>query len=77
MDLVKVFVSFCVIAGDEWKLVADTLGLTPPEIRFLEHHGLNPFHAVLSHISRQRRLTVGELYDLLSDCGFPVLADLL
>lgn len=63
--------------GDEWKVVAEAFGLTPEEIRFLDKRTLNPSEATLDYISRRCRLTVGELYDLLLECGFPVVADLL
>lgn len=77
MDSVKVFVFFCVTGGDEWKVVAEALGLSPREIRFLAKRVLNPFDAVLAFTCKQRLLTVGELYDLLSECGFPMIADVL
>ena len=77
MDSVKVFVFFCVTGGDEWKLVAEALGMTPSEIRFLDKRCLNPFEGVLEYICQQRLLTVGDLYDLLSELGFPMIADLL
>ncbi len=67
----------CVIGGHEWKVVAEGLGLTPQEIRFLDNRTMNPLDAVLAFIAKQRHITVGELYDLLSKSGFPVQADLL
>ena len=66
----------CVVGGQEWKFVAESLGLTPQEIRFIDHRTLNPLEAVLAFISKQRHITVGELYDKLSECGFPLIADL-
>lgn len=77
MDLVKVFVFFCVTGGDEWMLVAEALGMTPSEIRFLDKRTLNPSEVALAHTCQQRLLTVGDLYDLLSELGFPMIADLL
>jgi len=68
---------FCVTGGEEWKVVAEALGLTPPEIRFLDNRTLNPLDAALAFIARQRCVTVGELYDLVNERGFPVIADLL
>lgn len=65
-----------VIGGEEWKLVAEALGLTPQEIRFLDNRTLNPLDAALAFIVKQRHITVGDLYDLLSECGFPAIADL-
>lgn len=63
--------------GDEWRVVAEAFGLTREQIWFLDKRVLNPSDVVLTVISRHRRLTVGELYDLLIECGFPVIADLL
>ena len=64
-----------VIGGHEWQVVAEGLSLTPLEIRFLDSRTLNPFDAALSFIARQRHITVGNLYDLLNELGFPVIAD--
>ncbi|XP_068722471.1 uncharacterized protein [Montipora capricornis] len=61
--------------GPEWEVVAEGLGLTPMEIRFLNNRTLNPFDAALSFIAKQRHITVGNLYDLLNKLGFPVIAD--
>lgn len=66
----------CVVGGDEWKLVAEALGLTPQEIRFLDNRTLNPLDAALAFVAKQRDITVGDLYDLLCECGLPVIADL-
>ncbi|XP_078346913.1 uncharacterized protein LOC144632189, partial [Oculina patagonica] len=63
--------------GDDWKIVAEALGLTPQEIRFLDKRTLNPLDVVLAFSAQQRHITVGELYDLLNECGFPMIADLL
>ena len=57
--------------------LAEGLGLTPAEIRFLDKRTLNPMDAALSFIVKQRFLRVGELYELLEEHNFPVLADLL
>ena len=57
--------------------LAEGLGLTAAEIRFLEKRTLNPMDAALSFIVKQRFLRVGELYELLEEHNFPVLADLL
>lgn len=58
-------------------MVAEALGLTPSEIRFLDKRTLNPLDAALGFIARQRCITVGDLYDLLNKHGFPVIADFL
>jgi len=71
----EVTINLC--GGEEWKVVAEALGLTPPEIRFLDNRTLNPLDAALAFIVRQRSITVGDLYDLLNERGFPVIADLL
>ena len=65
------------IGGDEWKTVAERLGLKPPEIRFLHKQFHNPFEEALIHSRKQQYLNVGQLYDVLVDCGFPLIADLL
>ena len=44
---------------------------------FLDKRTLNPMEAALSFIVRQRFLSVGELYELLNEHHFPMLADLL
>ena len=68
---------FSLTGGEEWKVVAEALGLTPPEIRFRDNRTLNPLDAALAFIAKQRRITVGDLYDMLNECGCPVIADLL
>ena len=65
------------LGGDEWMELAEGLGLTPEEIRFLDKRTLNPMEAALSFIAKQRFLSVGELYELLNERDFPLLADLL
>ena len=67
----------CAIGGEEWKLVAEALGLTQQEISFLDNRTLNPLDAALAFTAKQRHITVGDLYDLLSECEVPVLAELL
>ena len=68
---------FCVLGGDEWKLVAEKLGLTQERIRFYDKRTQNPFDAVLTCITNQRNVSVGYLCDVLNECGLPVMADLL
>ncbi len=58
-------------------MIAEALGLAPQEIRFLDKRTLNPLDAALAFIAKQRHITVGELYDLLNESGYPMLADLL
>ncbi len=63
--------------GDEWMLLADKLGLTPAEIRYLDNRTLNPCLEALSHIRNQRFINVDTLYNALVECGLEMLADLL
>ena len=58
--------------------LAEKLGLTPAEIKFLDKRVLNPCDAALVHARKQQLIqNVGDLYDRLVDCKFPRLADLL
>ena len=80
MNMKNIFSNFLLISvtgGNEWKEIAEALGLTPREIRFLDNRTLNPFDAALAFIASQRHINVGELYDVLNERGFPVVADLL
>ena len=58
-------------------MVAEALGLTLREIRFLDNRTLNPCDAALAFIANQRPTSVGGLYDVLNENGLPVIADLL
>ena len=58
-------------------MVAERLDLKPSEIRFLDRRFPNPFEPALIHSRKQQYLNVGQLYDVLVDCGFPLTADLL
>ena len=73
----KLDVSIYFAGGEEWKLVAEELGLCAREIRFIDKRVMNPCEAVLGYISRQNSMSVGELYDRLNKCGLPLVADLL
>ena len=75
--MIKLEASIYVVGGEEWKLVAEELGLSPREIRYIDKRVMNPCEAVLAYISRQCSISVGELYDRLNKCGLPVTADLL
>ncbi|KAL9975392.1 hypothetical protein ACROYT_G012549 [Oculina patagonica] len=63
--------------GDEWKQVAEKLGLNAEEIRFLDKRTRNPAEDALGFIASRCNITVGHLYDLLNDCDLPVMADRL
>ena len=58
-------------------IVAERLGLSPTEIRFLEKRSRNPFEEALMHCRNHQYLTVGELYDVLVESGYPAYADFL
>lgn len=54
-------------------MVAEKIGFDQAYIRCFDNRYRNPVEAVLSCCD----LTVGQLYDILVECGFPVLADFL
>ena len=58
-------------------IVAERLGLSPAEIRFLKKRSRNPFEEALMHCQNHQYLTVGELYDVLVESGYPAYADFL
>lgn len=72
-------IPFLVVGGDKWKMVAEhkKLGLQPFEIQYFDDRHTNPFEAALSLVSKRRYLSVGSLYDLLNELGYPQIADLL
>ena len=63
--------------GEDWKVVAERMGFTAPEIRYLDHRTRNPFEAALTHCIQMNPMKVDDLYDILTECGMPVLADIL
>ena len=69
--------SVSVAGGEEWKNVAEKLGLSPKEIRYLDKRTLNPCDAALAFVSQRCHINVDDLYDVLTECGYPVLADTL
>ncbi|KAL9958370.1 hypothetical protein ACROYT_G035376 [Oculina patagonica] len=64
-------------SGDEWKLLAERLGLTSERIRFLDKRLLNPADALLVYVGKQCNITVGDLYALLNECKLHGMADRL
>ena len=56
-------------------MVAEKLGLTPRKIRFFDKRAHNPFDAALGFIANQRHISVGTLYNILIECGCPMIAD--
>ena len=65
------------VGRDDWELFAEKLGLTPAEIRFLDKRTMNQVWEVLNVAAKKYLITVGDLYDVLKDCGLPVIADML
>ncbi|KAJ7355028.1 hypothetical protein OS493_028696 [Desmophyllum pertusum] len=71
----KLTIDLC--GGEEWKLVAEKLGLSSAEIRYLHNRTMNPCIEALVHSRNQRFINVDTLYDVLVECGLPILADML
>ena len=68
----------CVLVTDwQWKVVAERLGLRANEIKFLDMRHRNPSEAVLTFGAQYYGMNVDDLYDMLTQCGMPVLADIL
>ena len=65
------------LVGERWKPLAEKLGLSQIEIRFLDERVVNPSHVVLGAVAKHRHLSVGEIYDTLVDCELPVVADIM
>ena len=65
------------VGRDDWELFAEKLGLTPAEIRFLDKRTMNQALEVLIFAAKKYLITVGDLYDVLKDCGLPIIADIL
>ena len=68
---------FFYAGGDEWKLLAERLGFSQTEIRFLDKRVVNPSDVVLSAVGNHRHLSIVEIYDTLVDCELPAIADLM
>ena len=67
----------CIAGREEWKIYAERLGLNAKEIRYLDVRIRNPCDAALSVVSQRRCMNVDDLYAVLTECGMPVLADIL
>ena len=76
-QFMKVHNIFFYAGGDEWKLLADRLGFSQIDIRFLDKRYPNPPDVVLGAVANRRHLSVGEIYDTLVDCELPAIADLM
>ena len=68
---------FILVGRHDWELFAEKLGLTPAEIRFLDKRTMNQVLEVLIVAAKRYLITVGDLYDVLKDCGLPTIADIL
>ena len=75
MNSKKRFVSVAV--GGRWKVVADRLSLRGSEIQFLDERYPNPSEATLDFVAHLYGMNVYGLYDVLTECEMPVLADVL
>ncbi|CAH3179496.1 unnamed protein product [Porites lobata] len=69
--------TFNLCGGDEWKQLAEKLGISYDEIRFLDERTLNPCNVVLDLVANSRHLNVGEVYYILVECDLAGSADLL
>ncbi|CAH3130597.1 unnamed protein product [Pocillopora meandrina] len=69
--------TFYLSGGDEWKVLAERLGFSQIEIRFLDKRVVNPSDVVLGAAGKHRYLSVVEIYETLVDCGLPAIADLM
>ena len=68
----------CITVTDwQWKVVAERLGLRANEIKFLDMRYPNPSEAALTFVAQYRGMNVDDLYDVLTECGMPMLADIL
>ena len=70
-------VHFVCVSGKDlrWKVVAERLGLRAKEIAFLDMRYPNPTQAALAFVAQYHGLNVDDLYDVLTECGMPKLAD--
>ena len=73
----RLLLVFFFVGGDEWKLLAERLRLAPEKIRFLDKRVLNPADALLAYVGERSNITIGDLYDLLNECGLSGMADRL
>ena len=76
-QFIKEHKMFLYVGGDKWKLLAEKLGFSQIEIRFLDERVVNPSDVVLCVVGMHRHLSVGEIYYTLVDCELPIMADLL
>ena len=65
------------VGGWQWKVLAERLDLTVNEIKFLDERYRNPSEALLTFVAHYYGINVDYLYDVLTECGMPALADIL
>ncbi|XP_015776000.1 PREDICTED: uncharacterized protein LOC107354094 [Acropora digitifera] len=63
--------------GGRWKVVAHRLGLGGSEIQLLYERYPIPSEATLDIVAHLYGMNVDGLYDVLTECGMPVVADIL
>ncbi|XP_015749583.1 PREDICTED: uncharacterized protein LOC107329408 isoform X2 [Acropora digitifera] len=66
-----------IVTDGQWKVVAERLGLRANEIKYFDMRYPNPCEAALTFVAQYRGLNVDDLYDVLTECGMPLLADIL
>ena len=63
--------------NDNWKALADRLGLDNTQISYFNGRFTNPADEVLKFWEVKAASTVGTLYDILVNLKFPYIADCL
>ena len=58
-------------------MLAEGLGLSSEQIRYLDKRFANPAGYLLDCVAERSNMTVGNLYDLFNKCGLPGVADRL
>ncbi|CAH3025570.1 unnamed protein product [Porites evermanni] len=62
---------------DSWKILAEKLGMDNSSIKFLQGRKENPADEVLRFWEVKAGSTVGALYNILVELGYPLIADIL
>lgn len=68
---------FFLSGDDSWKVLAHTLAMDNSSIRFLQERKDNPADEVLRYWEVKSGSTVGALYNILVELGYPYIADIL
>ena len=68
---------FFLSGDDSWKVLAHTLAMDNSSIRFLQERKDNPADEVLRFWEVKSGSTVGALYNILVELGYPYIADIL